>query len=107
MYRIVLEALQVSLYIKKYHRLPRFYITKQAAARLGWEGGSLDSVLPGMAIGGDAYHNRSGALPKSLYWECDLGTRGSRTRGACRLVFSKTNFFLTLDHYQTFIQIHV
>ena len=108
MNHILIEAILLSIFIKKHHRLPSFYITKQEAICLGWKGGSLDAILPGKAIGGDVYHNRSGLLPKAIYQECDIGTIGSQGRGACRLVFSNTyDFFLTLDHYHSFIKLNV
>jgi len=107
MYNILTEAKKTACYIKKHHRLPSFYMTKQAATCLGWKGGSLDAILPGKAIGGDVFRNDQGILPKGKYRECDLGTLGKRGRGACRLVFSNNSFFLTLDHYHTFTKITV
>ena len=47
----------VSAYIKKYHKLPSNYITKEEARDLGWTGGSLEPYAPGKSIGGDEYKN--------------------------------------------------
>jgi hypothetical protein len=46
---------EVCAYLIRYHRLPDNYMTKKEARKLGWEGGSLDRLIPGRSIGGDFY----------------------------------------------------
>lgn len=45
-------------YLRQYHRLPDFYITKRKARQSGWDprAGNLCQVVPGKAIGGDRYN---------------------------------------------------
>lgn len=106
-YRVLYEAIQVSRYIKKYHRLPPHYITKRKAS-LGRKKGSLNLAQSGKMIGGDIFHNRQKLLPPGHYRECDLGTYGKTSRGACRLVFSNNDdFYVTFDHYASFVRIIV
>lgn len=98
---------EVALYIHLFGKLPSNYVTKsQAKAIYGWKRGSLDSVAPGMAIGGDSFGNREGLLPKKsgrTWTECDIGTIGSSSRGAKRIVFSNDGLiYYTDDHYQSF-----
>ncbi len=98
---------EVALYIYLYGTLPSNYVTKSQAADLyGWSGGALDTVAPGMAIGGDTFGNREGLLPKKsgrTWKECDIGTIGKSSRGAERIVFSNDGLiYYTNDHYETF-----
>ncbi len=98
----------VVLYLDAYGELPPNYITKDEARDLGWEGGSVEQVKEGAAIGGDTFGNREGLLPEGNYTECDLNTLGSDSRGAERLVFSdQGEYYYTGDHYETFTQIWV
>ena len=64
-----------------------------------------DLDLPGYAIGGDTFHNYEGRLPRGkTYIECDIGTVGKSSRGACRIVYA-TDFsviYYTADHYENF-----
>ncbi len=95
----------VGAYIIKYHKLPSNYMTKDEARALGWHGGSLDSYIPGMAIGGDRFTNRQEVLPTGhTYVECDINTIGSDTRGAERIVYANDTYdvYYTSDHYETF-----
>ena len=94
----------VALYIHTYGCLPKNFITKNEARKLGWEGGSLEPYAPGMCIGGDYFGNYEGLLPTDRkYTECDIDTLGARSRGAKRIVFSKDGLiYYTDDHYESF-----
>ena len=94
----------VALYIHTYGKLPKNFITKNEARKLGWEGGSLEPYAPGMCIGGDYFGNYEGLLPTDRkYTECDIDTLGARSRGAKRIVFSKDGLiYYTDDHYESF-----
>jgi len=90
-------------------QLPRKFITKRGARAKGWKPGmDLWSVnrLRGASIGGDAFMNLEGRLPKNNTWrEADLDYRGGK-RGGKRLVFSRDGRrFVTVDHYGTFVEI--
>ena len=94
----------VALYIHLYGELPLNYMTKKHARALGWEGGSLEPVAPGMCIGGDYFGNYEGLLPEDReYTECDIDTLGKSSRGAKRIVFSDDGLiYYTEDHYESF-----
>ena len=94
----------VALYIHVYGELPLNFMTKKQARDLGWEGGSLEPVAPGMCIGGDWFGNYEGLLPEDReYTECDIDTRGKDSRGAKRIVFSDDGLiYYTEDHYESF-----
>ena len=102
---------EVALYIHTYGKLPVNYITKKEAQDMGWDSskGNLSDILPGMSIGGSAFGNYEGALPRSngrRYFECDIDYDGGY-RGAKRLVYSNDGLvFYTEDHYNTFEQIY-
>ena len=100
----------VSLYLIQYGHLPSNFITKKAAREAGWEGGSLERILPGMCIGGDYFGNYENQLPtaKGRRWnECDINTLGARSRGAERLIYSNDGLiYYTDDHYNTFTQLY-
>ena len=96
----------VALYIHLYGHLPRNFITKNEAEKLGWPGGSLEPYAPGMCIGGSRFGNYEGLLPEAegrTYTECDIDTLGAEKRGAKRIVFSNDGLiYYTEDHYETF-----
>ncbi len=96
----------VALYLWTYGKLPGNFITKSAAQKKGWEGGSLEKYAPGKSIGGDRFGNYEGILPKKkgrVYYECDIDTMGARSRGAKRIVFSNdVLIYYTDDHYEHF-----
>ena len=94
----------VALYIHLYGDLPLNFMTKKHARALGWEGGSLEPVAPGMCIGGDSFGNYEGLLPEDReYTECDIDTLGKDSRGAKRIVFSEDGLiYYTEDHYESF-----
>lgn len=96
----------VALYLHLYGKLPKNFITKNEARKLGWDGGSLEPYAPGMCIGGDRFGNYEGLLPRAsgrTYKECDIGTLGKGSRGAKRIVFSNDGLiYYTDDHYESF-----
>ncbi len=97
---------EVARYLYTYGRLPDNFITKAEARALGWTGGSLEPYAPGMSIGGDRFGNYEGLLPEKKgrgYTECDIDTRGKKSRGAKRIVYSNDGLiFYTGDHYESF-----
>ena len=96
----------VALYIHLFGHLPKNYITKSKAQDLGWSGGSLEPYAPGCSIGGGYFGNYEGLLPTKKgrkYTECDIDTRGARSRGSKRIVFSNDGLiYYTDDHYESF-----
>lgn len=94
----------VALYIHTYGCLPKNFMTKNEARKLGWEGGGLEDYAPGMCIGGDHFGNYEGLLPEDReYTECDIDTLGAKSRGAKRIVFSEDGLiYYTDDHYESF-----
>ena len=96
----------VALYLHTYGELPKNFITKRQAQRLGWDGGSLEPYAPGCSIGGDYFGNYEGSLPKKkgrTWHECDIDTKGKRSRGPKRIVYSTDGLiYYTGDHYGTF-----
>ena len=95
----------VALYLWTYGELPRNFMTKNEARKLGWSGGGLDDYAQDMCIGGDIFGNREGLLPKKYkYIECDIDTLNEDSRGAKRIVFSKglEVIYYTPDHYESF-----
>ena len=96
----------VALYIHTYGELPKNFITKKEAERLGWDGGSLEPYAPGKSIGGSYFGNYEGKLPKKkgrTYYECDIDTKGKRSRGPKRIVYSTDGLiYYTPNHYETF-----
>ena len=96
----------VCWYIVAFGALPKNFITKAEARRLGWQGGPLEPYAPGKSIGGDRYGNYERTLPEGRYRECDVDTKG-RPRGAKRIVFSDDRrVYYSDDHYQTFKRLH-
>lgn len=97
----------VALYIYLYHCLPNNFVTKkQAKQQYGWKSGSLSEY--GMCIGGDRFGNYEGLLPSGqTYYECDIDTLYSSSRGAKRLVYTKSGIvYYTDDHYESFTRIY-
>ncbi len=96
----------VARYLAAYGHLPSNYVTKSVARKAGWSGGSLEPYFPGCSIGGDVFQNREGSLPDApgrVYYECDIDTRGKKSRGEKRLIFSNDGLiYYTDDHYETF-----
>ncbi|MBQ6234284.1 MAG: ribonuclease, partial [Clostridia bacterium] len=67
---------------------------------------SLEPYAPGCSIGGGRFGNYEGLLPTKKgrkYTECDIDTRGAKSRGAKRIVFSNDGLiYYTDDHYESF-----
>lgn len=103
---------EVAVYLATFQRLPDNFITKNEAAKKGWDSrnGNLDQVAPNCSIGGDRFGNYEGQLPekKGRKWtECDVNYTGGY-RGGERIVFSSDGLiYYTADHYNTFTQIKV
>ena len=103
---------EVAVYLAKYGRLPKNFITKKEAQALGWVSrwGNLWDVAEGCSIGGDRYGNYEGQLPDAYgrkWTECDIEYEGGH-RGGSRIVFSNDGLlYYTLDHYNTFDDILV
>lgn len=97
----------VALYIHTYGKLPPNFITKKAAQKLGWEGGSLEPYAPGKCIGGNYFGNYEGILPEGNYKECDIDTLGKKSRGAKRIIYSDDGrIYYTEDHYKSFTKLY-
>ena len=94
----------VALYLHTYGELPSNFITKKAAKKLGWIGGSLEDYAPGKCIGGDYFGNYEGLLPEDKEChECDIDTLGKKKRGSKRIIYSDDGYiYYTGDHYETF-----
>ena len=96
----------VAKYLSTYKKLPKNYIKKKEAKRLGWTGGSVEQVAPGKALGGDYFGNYEKKLPKKkgrTYYECDIDTLGKKNRGPKRMIWSDDGLiYYTGDHYKTF-----
>ena len=97
---------EVALYIHTFGHLPSNFVSKSAARKAGWNGGSLEKYFPGCSIGGDVFLNREGLLPRTrgrTYYECDIGTTGKKSRGAKRIIYSNDGLiYYTDDHYDSF-----
>lgn len=99
---------EVAEYLSIYKKLPKNYITKKQARKLGWHGGSLEPYAPGKTIGGDRFGNREKKLPNKSgrkYYECDIDTLGAKKRGAKRMIYSNDGLiYYTKDHYKSYIK---
>lgn len=95
----------VAEYIHTFGTLPKNFITKKQAQKLGWQGGDLWKYADGKSIGGDRFGNYEGILPEDSYKECDVNYSGGK-RGAERLIYSKTAVYYTADHYKTFEKLY-
>ncbi|KAA0840677.1 ribonuclease domain-containing protein [Bacillus paralicheniformis] len=100
----------VANYIEKNGKLPKNYITKAEAEKLGWvsKKGNLAEVAPGKSIGGDIFKNKGNPLPaaKNRVWrEADINY-SSGYRGNERILYSNDGLiYKTTDHYKTFKKI--
>lgn len=100
------EKDDVVSYIKSYKKLPKNYLTKKEAKKLGWipKKGNLWEVTDKGVIGGDYFGNFENKLPKANYKECDVNYFGGR-RGSERLIYDEDfNIFYTSDHYESFTE---
>jgi uncharacterized protein YycO len=101
---------EVAQYIKVHHSLPKNFITKKDAKKIGWQPGrkDLDKVAPGKSIGGDVFSNREKKLPAKkgrIWYEGDINYHGGK-RGKDRILFSNDGLiYKSEDHYKTFTRI--
>lgn len=101
---------RVVSYIRQYHRLPDYYVTKKIARSRGWNAsvGNLCQVLPGKVIGGDIFANRERQLPSAyrrVWREADINYRCGR-RGAERLLYSNDGLiYVSRNHYRDVVQV--
>ncbi|MEE1198142.1 MAG: ribonuclease domain-containing protein [Acutalibacteraceae bacterium] len=90
--------------------LPKRYITKKEAKKLGWKPilTNLHQVTNNGIIGGDIYKNKNGKLPSAdgrIWYEADINYTGGM-RNSSRVIYSNDGLvFVTYDHYFTFNQI--
>ena len=100
------SKLDVASYIHNYNKLPKNFITKKEAEKLGWQGGGLDDFIEDGCIGGTYFGNYEGLLPEKEgreYHECDIDTLHQDKRGTKRLVYSNDGLiYYTEDHYESF-----
>lgn len=107
---------EVALYIYKYHKLPKNYITKNEAKKLGWNSSKnyVGDVAKGKSIGGDRFGNYQKNLPivkGRHYIECDIDYKGKK-RNAKRIIYAddfdeSIGFvYYTDDHYETFEKLY-
>lgn len=97
----------VALYLHTYNELPSNFMTKSEAKKLGWSGGGLEDIAPGMCIGGDYFGNYEGLLPDGDYQECDIDTLGKHSRGPKRIIWDEDgDIYYTEDHYESFEQLY-
>ena len=91
------SAEEVGLYIHIYGKLPKNYVTKSEYNKEKY-----------LCVGGDRFYNKEGLLPDGeIYYECDIDTYGSTSRGAKRLVWTTGGIvYYTADHYETFTQLY-
>lgn len=107
---------EVALYIYTYKRLPKNFITKKEAQKLGWDRSknNLYEVTGGKSIGGDRFSNYEKLLPEvpgRTYYECDIDYNG-KERNAKRIVYADDfdedygYIFYTGDHYKSFERLY-
>ena len=100
---------EVALYIYTFHHLPSCFMTKKEARKKGWTSGALNRTIKGMCIGGDYFGNYEGLLPDTGedYYECDIDTMHSRSRGAKRIIYTLDgDVWYTEDHYESYVQLY-
>lgn len=102
---------EVALYINIYDKLPKNYITKTEAAKLGYKPSekNLWDVTDKKSIGGDRFFNREKLLRDKkdrIYFEADIDYTGGY-RNSKRIVFSNDGLiYYTEDHYDSFILLY-
>lgn len=102
---------EVAAYLNKYGKLPKNYLTRNEAKKLGWTSkkDNLGVVAPGCLIGGDVFQNREKLLPDQkgrTWYECDVNTEnGKRSRE--KLVYSTDGLiYFTPDNHKTFTKLY-
>ena len=105
---VELVAMLESLNGSRNAQLPDKFVTKKQAQQAGWRPGKDLWNVPALrfkSLGGDHFGNREGMLPRGDWREADLDYQGGH-RGAKRLLFSREGVRrVTVDHYQTFIEV--
>lgn len=107
---------EVALYIYTYKKLPKNFITKSEAKKLGWNSSKnyVGDVAKGKSIGGDRFNNYQKILPDikgRKYIECDIDYKGKK-RNAKRIVYADDFdekigcIYYTEDHYNTFEKLY-
>ena len=109
----------VTLYIYTYKKLPKNFIKKSEARKLGWQtngNNDLSKVAKGKSIGGDEFKNLEELLPivnGRKYYECDIDYVSGK-RNAKRIVYAidddedgneEVHIYYTDDHYNSFTEI--
>lgn len=93
------------VYLKRYGKLPDYYITKQEAMeKYGWsKGKNLAYFAPGKMIGGDIFYNDKNILPIKegrVWYECDVDYESGK-RIAKRLYYSNDGLmFYSETHHE-------
>ena len=95
------------VYLKKYGRLPDYYITTdEAIEKYGWNSrrNTVAGKCPGKMIGGDIFDNRNHILPEKdgrIWYECDVDYESDR-RNTKRLYYSNDGLmFYSESHNDT------
>lgn len=96
-------------WLKKYGKLPEYYISGEALQVLGWRWGKAPSkYAPAKMVTMGIYRNENGhlpSLPGRVWFEADINYTSGK-RNAQRIVWSSDGLiFVTYDHYQTFIEV--
>lgn len=97
-------------YLKYKGKLPKYYITKESAEKLGYKSylGNLWNVAPGTMLVKGEYKNANKHLPEAInriWYEADINYEYGY-RGGERILFSNDGLiFVTYDHYLTFYEI--
>lgn len=97
---------EVAMYLYKFGELPKNYITKSQAKKLGWKAkkGNLWAVSDRKCIGGDIFTNYQRLVPSEhgrIWFECDVNYNGG-FRGNERIIYSSDGLiYFTCDHYRT------
>lgn len=96
-------------WMKHYHDLPGYYITREELISLGWKWGKPPAKFaPGKMATMGIYQNRNGHLPQisgRIWYEADINYYSGK-RNAHRLLWSNDGLlFVTYDHYETFLEI--
>ena len=96
-------------WIKHIASLPKYYITEDELAALGWKRGkSPAKFAPGKMATMGIYQNKNHHLPQipgRIWYEADINYYSGRRNGH-RLLWSNDGLlFVTYDHYETFLEI--
>jgi len=95
--------------LKKFQKLPEYYITSSELKELGWrKGKSLAKYAKGKMYTGEIYNNFNHHLPdvpNRIWYEADINYYEGK-RNQHRILWSNDGLiFVTYDHYQTFYEI--